>query len=67
MENKPCPICKSNNLKFAYHISYGQGDCTYEAWIECNKCGIHGAYSTGWGSLPIEQEQITWDNWNKLL
>jgi len=65
--NKPCPNCGSNNLSFQNIVTAGHGDCTYEAWIQCDDCEIRGAITKGWGRPEGVEILKTWVKWNNII
>jgi hypothetical protein len=63
MEYKNCPSCGSKNLMYKHEIKFGHGDCTFEAWIQCD-CGIRGGYVSGWGTPTVKDNLKAWEIWN---
>lgn len=64
--NKPCPFCGSNDLKFEYKMSYGHGDSSFErARIECQDCSGAKGNGNDYGIPTEEDETNAWKQWNE--
>lgn len=55
-----CPVCESNNLQFTHSITYGHGDSTHKAQIECNNCGMRSPSVEDWGTPNIKDQIKAW-------
>jgi hypothetical protein len=60
-------MCDNDKLEYDSRIEYGQGDCTFECFIICKKCGLSFKTLGGWGTPPVDAETKSWRKWNRRL